>query len=425
MSRSLSGCDIPCVHGKTCCSIPLIRRGYKEQLLYKFNKVLKSFLDEGFAESEIRPVLRATRASPLTLGYRNKAKWILTPTKDRNGGGIKMGMYLRGTHDVADISECAIHAPNINEISRAIKAELIRHRVQVGSDDLSKPSLRYMIVRYSFREKKLITVFVTTAARVPGLDKVFHFIETRLKEKVVAIVQNINADETDVLLGEANRFHSKTAELTETMGLLRVPVGPLSFLQVNTSQAAYLYQRVKKLIGKGPFQSGLDLYSGVGIMAMHLAPFTKRILAVEEMGSAALESITAVRRNRVHNVLQLCCDAVEGITTFANEWGFPDWVVLNPPRKGCDVRVLDTLLTRMPRKLIYVSCNPQSLARDLRHLKKEKPELIFRTIEPVDMFPQTEHVECIVLLENPNFKRTSKKVSASLPQTKAKSGSLH
>ncbi len=406
----------PCPHKDNCCSCPLIKQGYNDQLKIKEKKVAEAFLKEGFAPELVRATVKATRASPLRLGYRNKAKWILEQTPK----GLKMGMYKRGTHDVVDISHCIVHAPFINEVSGFIKEKLVEFHVPCGSKNLSKPTLRYLIVRYSFREKKLLTVFVTTHATVPGLEKVFFELDKKFGDKIVAIVQNINADEGDVLLGEGNRFHKKKAELTETLGNFRVPVGPLSFLQVNSVQASYLYHRVRKLLGGGPYATGLDLYSGVGLMAMHMAQTTKRILAVEEMGSAALEAITATRRNKQNNILQLCGDSLEGISTFYNEWGTPEWVILNPPRKGCDERVLEALLTRVPGKMIYVSCSPTTLARDLKYLKENCPDLELKTLEPVDMFPQTEHVECIALLENKNFKKSSSKAGPSAPRVAKK-----
>lgn len=397
--------------GENCCGHPMVRLSYRDQLRKKQKKVIEAFEREGFSPQQTR-LIQETRASPLTLGYRNKAKWIL---KADSKVGLKMGMYRRGTHDVVDISECMIHAPAINEISKFIKKELIRNKVPCGSEDLTTPTLRYLIVRYSFREKKLLTVFITTVSRVPGLEAVFKSLAVAYGDKVTAIVQNTNDDPGDVLLGEANRFFKKDKELSESLGTVRVPVGPLSFLQVNSSQASYLYQRVKKLLGPGPYATGLDLYSGVGLMAMHMSPTTKKILAVEEMGSAALEGITAVRQNKIHNILQLCADSLEGLSTFFNEWGNPDWIILNPPRKGCDERVLTTLLTRPPGKIAYVSCNPQTLARDLKILMEACPDLVLKTIEPVDMFPQTEHVECIALLENKSYSTSTAKASGSSP----------
>jgi len=264
-------------------------------------------------------------------------------------------------------------------------------------------------VRYSFREKKLLCVFITTRKDVPGLDAVFKALETAYPEQIVAIVQNINDDPGTVLLGEANRYHRKIGELTETLGSIRVPVGPLSFLQVNSGQASHLYWRVRDLIGRGPFKAGLDLYSGVGVMAMHLAPVTKKILAVEEVGAAALEGVTAARHNRVHNVLQVCADSLEGVRTFQSEWGSPDWVVLNPPRKGCEPEVLAALAEKPPQKLVYVSCNPVTLARDIKDLLAKMPDLALKTLEPIDMFPQTDHVECIALLESAAASSSKKK----------------
>jgi 23S rRNA (uracil1939-C5)-methyltransferase len=368
---------------------------YAEQLVKKREDVVNAFLGAGFPEATIKKLIKPTRAAPKTLGYRNKAKWILQKGDD---GQLKMGIYRAGTHDVVDIPDCAVHAPLINEISLHIKGNLIKERVPITEGDFQKPSLRYLIVRYSFRDKKVICVFVTTKKSVPGLETVIEKLQAAYGEKIVALVQNINDDPGNVLLGEANRFAVKSGELTEQMGLLRVSVGPLSFLQVNSAQAAYLYQRVKELLGKGPYKQGLDLYSGVGIMAMHLAASTDKILSVEEVGPAALEGVTAARRNKIHNVLQLCADSYDGVMTFHKEWGRPDWVVLNPPRKGCEQPVLDALLEKAPGKIVYVSCGPKSLARDLKHLT-EKGSYRIVALEPVDMFPQTAHVECIALLE--------------------------
>lgn len=389
----------PCSHWPGCEGCPLIGTPYPRQLEIKFERVRSSFLNAGFDPGLIDPILKKTRPSPLTLGYRNKAKWILD--KDSKGN-IVMGMYKPGTHQVINMPNCAVHAPVINEFSSYIRQKLEENSVPVGPHlNPHEPALRYLIVRYSFREKKLLVVFVSTAAKVPGLDRVIQSIDENeiWKKQVVSIVQNINADQGNVLLGEANKFFKRAGELTETMGPFRVPVGPLSFLQVNSLQANFLYKRVKEILGKGPFEAGLDLYSGVGLMAMHMASTTKRILAVEEVGPAALEAITAARRNRVGNILELCGDALEGIQTFVNEWGTPGWVILNPPRKGCDERILTALAQKPPKKLVYVSCNPQTLARDLGLLLNENRGFILKSIEPVDMFPQTEHTECIAYLE--------------------------
>jgi 23S rRNA (uracil1939-C5)-methyltransferase len=403
---------VPCEHWPACEGCPLIATPYKEQLVIKFRKIMAAFIETGFDHNFLQKITKPTRGSPLTLGYRNKAKWVLFP----DGKNLKMGMYKPGTHEVIDMPHCSVHAPAINELSDFIRVKLIEHKVPCGPlSKESAPTLRYLIVRYSFREKKLLVVFVSSVEKVPGLEKVAEAVQSHpvWKDKVVSMVQNINADGGNVLLGEANRFFTKNFELTESMGPFRVPVGPLSFLQVNSLQASYLYKRVRELLGKGPFNSGLDLYSGVGLIAMHMAPFTKKVLAVEEVGPAALEAITAARRNRLHNILELCADSLEGIQTFVSEFGTPDWVVLNPPRKGCEESVLEAICARPPKKIVYVSCNPKTLARDIAYLMNKIPDFSLKTLEPVDMFPQTEHIECIALLENQNFRRNSKKASSS------------
>ncbi len=399
--QKLSSSKVPCIHYKECSACPLITYSYKDQLEIKRQKVIDAFRSVGLTEAQLQQIIKPVRGAVQTLGYRNKAKWIL---QSGPKGEVKMGIYKRGTHEVVDIPKCAVHADFINEISFFIKEQLKVSSVPCGSLQVGEPVLRYLIVRYSFREKKVLLVFVTSASKVKGLDQVFKRVEEKYGDKIACTVQNINSDSGNVLLGEANRYITKKGELTETMGSIRVPVGPLSFLQVNTKQAAILYQRVKQLIGSGPFEGGLDLYSGIALHAMHLAKATRHVLAVEEVGPAALEGVIATRRNKAHNVLQICGDALEGLQTYHKEWGTPQWIVINPPRKGCEKSLLEGICERPPEKLIYVSCNPQSLARDLKVLLETQTQFKLHLVEPIDMFPQTDHIECIALLENTNYK---------------------
>lgn len=399
----------PCPHVNECSGCPLMFFDYQTQLEKKREKVAKAFSNEGLSVSQLKTLIKAPRSSPTTLGYRNKAKLILETINDK--GEIKMGIYKRGTHEVVDIPHCMVHAPMINEVANFARQQIEKNKVLCKPHGTEGSFLRYLIIRYSFRDKKVIMVFVTNVKEVPGLNSVFQAIEAQFGENVVSTVQNINPTEGDVLLGENNRYIRKVGELTETMGKMRVPVGPLSFLQVNSKQAAYLYSRVVELMGEKPFEGGgLDLYSGVGLHAMHMAKKSSHVLAVEEVGPAALEGVIAVRRNKISNVFQICADAMEGINIFRQEWGTPEWVVLNPPRKGVEKKVLEEIAKNPPRKLVYVSCSPQTLARDIRILKEAYEHFQIKTIEPVDMFPQTDHVECIVLLENPKYQPSVKAV---------------
>jgi len=392
---------------KDCPACPLAAYGYKQQLDFKRELVMNSFLEEGFDPSLIAKVLKPTKASPLAVGYRNKAKWVL---RTDPAGEIHMGVYKPGTHDLADIRDCLAHAPAINEISQFIHGLLTEYHVHCEPDDLTKPALRYLIVRYSFFQKAFVLVFVSNQKEVPGLREVFEKLQkSPFAKSIKALVQNINNDRTNVLLGEANRFILRSGELVEKLGSFKVPVGPLSFLQVNSVQASNLYKRVEKLLtpDKVAYATGLDLYGGIGLMAMHASSFTETILSVEDMGSAALEGMTAARRNKISNVLYFCGDALEGLKTFHGEWGVPDWIVLNPPRRGCDEAVLREIAKKMPAKIVYVSCNPRTLARDVLLLLEYAPGLKLRTLEPFDMFPQTAHVETIALLENTWFRSQS------------------
>ncbi len=408
---------IPCPHWEECSGCPLITLTYQAQLAEKENMVLDAFLGAGFSESQIKQKMKKCVSSPKTLGYRNKAKWILQGSS-QSMDELKMGIYRAGTHEVVDIPDCSVHAPFINEVSHYIKESIVKYKVPLANEDFSGAAMRYLIVRYSFRDKKVMCVFVTTRKTVPGIPKVVEALKAEFGKRIVAIVQNINDEPGNALLGEANRYLLKNSELTEQMGSLRVSVGPLSFLQVNSVQASKLYLRVKEIVGKGPFLQGLDLYGGVGLMGMHLAGKTENVLSVEEVGPAALEGVTAARRNKINNVLHLCADSADGIKTFHKEWGIPDWVVLNPPRKGCDAEVFTLLAQKPAKKIVYVSCNPKTLARDAKILSEQG--YVIKAIEPFDMFPQTAHVETILLMER--AKKRGRKSRSSTAKASAAKG---
>ena len=318
----------------------------------------------------------------------------------------------------------------INEVSFFIKDLLSQFKIPIVGDSEEGGCLRYIIVRYSFHADRLMVVLVTSSKKVRGLNKLLECLQSEWGSKTVAIVQNINDDAGNVLLGEANRFLMKRGDLTEKLGAFRIGVGPLSFLQVNSRMATKLYKRVQSLIGKGPFEKGLDLYSGIGLMGMHQSKSTESILCVEEVGPAALDGVTAARRAKVPNVLHLCADALEGIQSFQKEWGSPDWVILNPPRKGCEAEVLQKVSEKSPKRIVYVSCNPETLARDTA-LLMEYGSYRIKTIEPFDMFPQTAHVETILCLERvkkskqgSSLKKTGKKVTRRTGRKK-RSKTLH
>lgn len=407
-----------------CAACPYVNYSYSRQLHLKKENIERAFLEKNFTISFLEKIMKDVRPSPVKVGYRNKAKWRIAK---KNRGELVLGVYKPGTHDVVDITECKAHAKEINSISLAIKKLLEKHKVPCDFPDLNKASLRYLIVRYSFLQKKFLVVFVTSKAKIYGLSEVVFSLKRKYGTKLTSIVQNINDSESDVLLGGANRFLMKKEELVEKLGSYKVPVGPLSFVQVNTSQASYLYKRVKQILGTEANRLGVDLYSGVGLFAMHLHKNTDSIVAVEENGSSVLEAASALRQNKIHNVLPMCSDAVEGLEKIYDEFGSADWVVLNPPRRGCSKSVLQQLANDAPGKIVYVSCNPKSLARDIRFLLDNNASFQLKLIEPVDMFPLTEHVECIALLVNKTYSKDSKQtlptiVSSPMPK---KSRILH
>lgn len=382
-----------CPHLTVCGACPQMHKPYLEQLGYKKSLVNDAFLASGFTKSDLATVLKDCVSSPKTFAYRNKAKWVLSS----QNGSLAAGIYAQGSHDVVPIPNCVVHGPRINELTEFLRRKIVELNIPVYSAESPMPGIRYAIVRYSFFQKKSMLVLVTSQQKIPGLSELVSEFVEKFQSELVSVVQNINKSSGNAVLGSKNKYLFNQGELLEKFGPYSVLVGPLSFLQVNTSMAEVIYKKVKSLIGKGPHKIGIDLYSGMGLMGMYLAKQTERVIAIEELRAASEAGLVSARRNGITNIHALCGDVMELLDPSQFPSGAVDWLVLNPPRKGCEKGVLKKVSQLAPRRLVYVSCNPKTLARDCQVLLKEGFQL--KTVEPYDMFPQTEHVETVVLLE--------------------------
>ncbi len=377
-----------CDKWTTCDGCPLVLMGYQAQLDWK-RGIVESLVNryQSLRTVTVHPVIPSDKP----LGYRNSAKLVM-------GGKFAeplVGMYRSNTHDVVDISECPLHHPLINKVVEVVKEGIRKGKVPIYSQRTGSGILRYLVVRVSESAGRAMVVFVTARRSFNEIHHLSKFLQLRVPE-VQVIAQNVNSSTGNVILGKHDYFVTKEQALSDTIGNIRFFVSPRSFFQINNSGARSIYEKVLDLSALTGNETVVDVYCGVGGISLFLASRAKEVLGVESVDEAVADAEKNARMNGIGNCRFEVGDAAELLRDLHDEGGRADLVVLNPPRKGCEERVLKKVAALGPRKIIYVSCSPETLARDLDILAG----LGYGTheIQPVDMFPQTPHVENVALL---------------------------
>lgn len=378
----------PCRYLNECQGCSLMAMNYAEQLRFKQGKIqeaLSAF--EGLKNITVKPVLAA--AEP--LGYRTSVKLAL----GRHRGRILIGLYRRGSHDVVDIGNCPLHHPLVNRIVDVVREEIARQDIYLYNPVSRRGLLRYLLIKVSPATGKAMVTFVTAQKdyqRIPALAK---WVMRKVPE-VVSVQQNVNASGGNVIMGRETLRMVGQPDLFDRVGDIRLRISPASFFQVNHAQAARIYALVRKWAALGKHEAALDLYCGIGGIALHLAQDAGHVIGIEMVEEAVRNAGQNAMMNNLNNCRFLAGDTSGMLQDLMTELPALGAAVLNPPRSGCDPEVLQALAHLQPRVMIYVSCNPETLARDLDVLY----HLGYRTeeIQPVDMFPQTAHVESVTRL---------------------------
>lgn len=379
----------PCDESADCCGCPLIAMKYTEQKIWKRGMILSELAKF----PELSGVTVHQLLSPDSLiHYRTTAK--LTVAGKFSEPFI--GIYRRASHDVYDLEQCPLHHPLINRVLDAVRTGIKKGKVPVYNPQSRMGLLRYLVVRVSVHEKKAMVVFVTAKRSYNEIHHLGRFVQEQVPEIEVA-VQNVNSSEGNVILGQKDFYLTPKQHLTERVGELSFRISPRSFFQINNSGANLIYNQVREWAGLVGTETVLDLYCGIGGIALFLAGQAREVIGVEVVEDAVADARLNAKINRINNSRFEAGDAAELLEELAEESQKVDVVVLNPPRKGCDQKVLERVAALSSRAIIYVSCSPTSLARDLVVLKNLG--YLCREIQPVDMFPQTVHVENVARLE--------------------------
>lgn len=377
-----------CSKYKECGGCKFQDKKYEEQLIIKQKNVRKIFESKMDEEVHINKVIGMENP----YEYRNKGKYAFKFDKKKKKP--IMGFYEEGTHKLVCIDECNIQNPIIDEIAKFTLTLVDKYRIKIYDEDLMKGLLRYLIIKVGTKTNDIMVIFVTTDSKISRREDIVRELTEKFKN-IKTIVQNINTKQTNAVLGDRNIKLYGNGYIKDILYKYKFKISPLSFFQVNTIQTEKLYMTAIELAKLDKKEIVFDLYSGIGTISLFLSEYVKKVFGVEVVDEAIKDAKENARINDVKNV-NFLLGKVEAILPRMYKSGtIPDVIFVDPPRIGLDRNTIKTLLEILPQKIIYISCNPESLVDNLNILK-EKYNI--NTIQPVDMFPFTGHVEVISVL---------------------------
>jgi 23S rRNA (uracil1939-C5)-methyltransferase len=362
---------------------------YEGQLKYKENHVREVLTRIGkLEEVVVHPILGMK--SP--WHYRNKAQ---VPVGEKDGKLIA-GFFKPRSHEIVDTDESLIQLPEINEAVQIIKEICSNLGIAAYQEETHKGVLRHIMARYGKQTGELMVVLITRTAELPQKNQLVEEIVARLP-KVKSIVHNVNSKRTNVILGEKTTVLWGSEVIYDYIGEVKFAISALSFYQVNPVQTKVLYDKALEYADLSGQETVIDAYCGIGTISLFLAQKAKKVFGVEVVPEAIEDARRNAELNGLTNAEFAAGESEVLIPKWYKEGNAADVLVVDPPRKGCDEALLQTIIEMKPKKVVYVSCNPATLARDLRILEDGGYKTV--EVQPVDMFPMTTHVEAVAKIE--------------------------
>ena len=373
---------------KKCGGCQLQNLSYPEQLEFKQKKVEKLLKRFCTVEKII--------GMKIPYHYRNKVQAAFYTDKK---GKIISGVYQSGSHHVVGIDSCQTEDVIADKIIVAVRKLLPSFRMTTYNEDTGKGFLRHILVKRGFATNQIMLVLVTGTPVFPSKN---NFVKAILKQfpEITTIVQNINPYRTNLVLGDNQKVLYGKGYIEDILCGCRFRISPKSFYQINPVQTEVLYGKAIEFANLKGNETVLDTYCGIGTIGIIAAKNgAGNVIGAELNGDAVRDAIVNARANNLKNIRFYKADAGEFMREAADEDEKPDVVFMDPPRAGSDRKFLDSLIKMSPKKVVYVSCNPETLARDLAYLTQNSPYKA-KKIQPVDMFPHTAHVETVVMLSH-------------------------
>lgn len=377
-----------CPAAKKCGGCQLANMSYPKQLAFKQAKVVK-LLGKLCRVEEIIP-------SPRVLHYRNKVQAAFGVTR---GGMIISGVYQSSTHNIVKVDGCMIEDETADRIIVTIRSMLRPFGLTVYNENTGKGFLRHVLVKRAFGTGEVMVVLVTGT---PVFKSKNDFCRVLLEKhpEITTVIQNVNDKFTSLVLGERESVLYGDGYITDVLCGKKFRISSKSFYQINRDGAELLFDTALKFADFKGTEKVIDAYSGVGTIGLIAADRVKEVISVELNKDAVKDAKINAKINGLSNVRFFCADATEFITGMAQDGEKADCVIMDPPRAGSTVQFMKSVCTLAPEKIVYVSCNPETLARDLQYFVRHGYAV--RKCQPVDMFPYTQHVETVVLMSKYN-----------------------
>ncbi|WP_310795415.1 23S rRNA (uracil(1939)-C(5))-methyltransferase RlmD [Ignavigranum ruoffiae] len=375
--------------GRQIGTMTLQHMNYSSQLAYKQKVVKDAFQRLGhFDDIEVAPTL----ASDRQWQYRNKAQIPVRALK----GQLQTGFFRKNSHDLVAVEDFHIQEPDIDRAILLVRDLLRQYQISPYNEADHLGDIRHIIIKRGYYSKEMMVVLVTRQKQVKGLQNLAEAIAKALPE-VVSIMQNIQDQRTNVIMGRDNHCLWGQDYLEDEMLGNRLRISAHSFYQVNTPQAEKLYQVGIDYAQLSGQEKVLDAYCGIGSISLALAKHAKEVYAMEIVPEAIEMAKQNAQLNHIDNVHFQAGPAETILPQWQSNGIHFDVAVVDPPRKGLDSQFIQTLVELCPDRIVYISCNPASCARDCRQFADVGYQV--QTVQPVDMFPQTVHVECVVLMQ--------------------------
>ncbi|MFF2886247.1 23S rRNA (uracil(1939)-C(5))-methyltransferase RlmD [Paenibacillus sp. NPDC057967] len=378
----------PCPVYEECGGCQLQHMTYEAQLTAKEEIVREAFQRyAGIVSLPMRSILGMDNP----WGYRNKAQL----QAGRQGGEIVTGLYAAGSHRLVDISGCEVQDPIVNEVIEGTKAVLGELDIPIYNERTREGAVRTIVARVGRASEHVQLTLITSVDRLPDARRLVQRIREKLP-MVKTIAQNVNKGKSPLIFGERTTVLWGDERLNETLGDVRFALSPRAFFQLNPDQTVKLYDAAKEAAALTGKEMVVDAYCGTGTIGMWLAKDAREVRGIEVIPEAVGDARDNARASGIDNARFFEGRAEELLPQWVAQGVRPDVVVVDPPRTGCELPLLQAIAKAQPKRLVYVSCNPSTLAKDCKVLLDSG--YMLEWVQPVDMFPQTSHVECLILM---------------------------
>ena len=388
---SLERCEAKCSIHKRCGGCKLQYSTYKEQLNFKFERVKDCITKIGKLDESI---VQFPLGMDEPWRYRNKVQLPIGMVN----GELKIGFFAPRSHEIIDMETCLIQDEIADKVVGITRTWIKKNNIKPYNIDGKYDEtgiLRHIMIRRGFTTNEVMVVLVTNGSKLPNKDEFISLITENIPG-IKSIVQNINSKPTNVILGQECITLWGESTISDYIGEFKFNISPLSFFQVNPIQTEVLYNKALEYAGLTGDETVFDAYCGTGTITLFLSQKAKKVYGVEIILQAIENANINAKENNVNNVEFFVGESEVVIPDLINKGIKADVVVVDPPRKGCDVKLLNAITNIDAKKIVYVSCDPSTLARDLAILEGNGYKTV--KVQPVDMFPHTAHIENVALL---------------------------